>query len=146
MLEDRRLLIDFRAEKIDILPSRRRARPIIRDRDAIVVTARNSAGRLILSDARLDGKRIDVIVDTGAQTSVGNIALQELVAAKRANRLPFVPTTLGAVTGEEVPAVRTAIRRIVINGMEDNDLPVSFADSQAFRALDRKSTRLNSRH
>src|SRR3546814_12065910 len=54
MLEDRRLLIDFRSEKIDILPSRRHARRLIRDRDAIVVTARNSAGRLILSDARID--------------------------------------------------------------------------------------------
>ena len=43
--------------------------------DAIVVTARNSAGRLILSDARIDGRRVDVIVDTGAQTSVGNPAL-----------------------------------------------------------------------
>src|SRR3546814_14302586 len=63
------------------------------------------------------------------------LALQKLVAAKRANRLPFLPTTLGAVTGEAVPAVRTAIRRIVINGMDVNDLPVSFADSQAFRAL-----------
>ena len=135
MLEKRRVLIDFRKETMEILETRRRARPIIRDSDAIIVTARNSAGRLILSDARLDGKRIDVIVDTGAQTSVGNIALQELVAAKRANRLPFVPTTLGAVTGEVVPAVRTAIRRIVINGMDVNDLPVSFADSQAFRAL-----------
>src|SRR3546814_15723435 len=117
-----------------ILETRRRARPIIRDNDAIVVTARNSAGRLILSDARLDGKRIDVIVDTGAQTSVGNIALQELVAAKRANRLPFVPTTLGALTVEEVPAVRTATRRIVSNGMDVNDLPVSSAAPTAFRA------------
>src|SRR3546814_4673680 len=70
MLEDRRLLIDFRSEKIDILPSRRHARRLIRDRDAIIVTARNSAGRLILSDARIDGRRIDVVVDTGAQSSV----------------------------------------------------------------------------
>src|SRR3546814_8951573 len=36
MLEDRRLLIDFRSEKIDILPSRRHARRLIRDRDGIV--------------------------------------------------------------------------------------------------------------
>jgi predicted aspartyl protease len=135
MLEERRVLIDFLRERMEILETRKRARPIIRDDDAIVVTARNSAGRLILSDARLDGKRIDVIVDTGAQTSVGNLALQRLVAAKRANRLPFQPTTLGAVSGEEVAAVHTAIRRIVINGMDINDLPVSFADSQAFRAL-----------
>ena len=135
MLEQRRVLIDFRRESMQILETRRRATPLIRDDDAIVVTARNSAGRLILSDARLNGKRIDVIVDTGAQTSVGNMALQRLVAGKRANRFPFVATALAAVTGEEVPALRTAIRRIVINGMDVNDLPVSFADSQAFRAL-----------
>lgn len=136
MLEDRRLLIDFRKETIEILETRKRARPIIRDDDAIVVRARNSAGRLILSDARLDGRRVDVIVDTGAQTSVGNMALQKLVAERGENRLPFIPTTLAAVTGEVVPALRTAIRRITINGMEVNDLPVSFADSRAFHALD----------
>lgn len=135
MLEERRILIDFRKETMQILETRRRAQPIIRDDDAIVVTARNSAGRLILSDARLNGKRIDVIVDTGAQTSVGNMALQKLVASKRANRLPFTPAILDAVTGEAVPATQTAIKRIVINGMDVNDLPVSFADSQAFRAL-----------
>lgn len=135
MLEERRILIDFRKESMQILETRRRAPSLIRDDDAIVVTARNSAGRLILSDARLNGKRIDVIVDTGAQTSVGNMALQRLVAGKRANRFPFVATTLGAVTGEDVPALRSAIKRIVINGMDVNDLPVSFADGQAFRAL-----------
>ncbi len=135
MLESRRVLIDFRKETMQILETRRRALPIIRDDDAIVVNARNSAGRLILSDARLDGKRIDVIVDTGAQTSVGNMALQKLVASRRAHRFPFVATELTAVTGEVVPALRTAIKRIVINGMDVNDLPVSFADSQAFRAL-----------
>ncbi|MGH6694670.1 aspartyl protease family protein [Sphingopyxis sp.] len=135
MLEERRVLIDFRKESMQILETRRRAPSLIKDDDAIVVTARNSAGRLILSDARLNGKRIDVIVDTGAQTSVGNIALKKLVASKRANRFPFVATILDAVTGEAVPAMRTAIKRIVINGMDVNDLPVSFADSQAFRAL-----------
>jgi predicted aspartyl protease len=135
MLEERRVLIDFRKESMQILETRRRAQPIIRDDDAIVVTARNSAGRLILSDARLNGKRIDVIVDTGAQTSVGNMALQRLVASKRANRFPFTATILDAVTGESVPAMQTAIKRIVINGMDVNDLPVAFADGQAFRAL-----------
>ena len=135
MLEERRILIDFRKESMSILETRKRARPIIRDDDAIVVTARNMAGRLILSDARLNGKRVDIIVDTGAQTSVGNIALQKLVASQRQNRLPFTPAILDAVTGEAVPATRTAIKRIVISGMDVNDLPVSFANSQAFRAL-----------
>ena len=135
MLEERRILIDFRKETMQVLETRRRAQPLIRDDDAIVVTARNSAGRLILSDARLNGKRIDVIVDTGAQTSIGNLALKRLVTERRANRFPFVATILDAVTGEAVPATRSAIKRIVINGMDVNDLPVSFADGQAFRAL-----------
>ncbi len=135
MLENRRILIDFRAESMQILDTRRRAKPIIEDDDAIVVTARNMAGRLILSDARIDGKRVDVIVDTGAQTSVGNLALQRMVASRRQNRFPFFPTVLNAVSGEAVPATRTGIKRITINGLDVNDLPVSFADSQAFRAL-----------
>ncbi len=135
MLEQRRVLIDFRKESMQILETRRRAPSLIKDDDAIVVTARNSAGRLILSDARLNGKRIDVIVDTGAQTSVGNMALKKLVTEKRANRFPFTPAILDAVTGEAVPATQTAIKRIVINGMDVNDLPVSFADSHAFRVL-----------
>ncbi|MCW0196916.1 retroviral-like aspartic protease family protein [Sphingopyxis sp.] len=135
MLEGRRVLIDFRKESMEILETRKRARPIIHDDDAIVVTARNAAGRLILSDARIDGKRIDVIVDTGAQTSVGNLALQRLVVRRRANLLPFTPATLSAVTGEDVSAQRTAIKRITLNGLDVNNLPISFADSQAFRAL-----------
>jgi predicted aspartyl protease len=135
MLEERRVLINFRKESMQVLETRRSAPSLIKDDDAIVVTARNSAGRLILSDARLNGKRIDVIVDTGAQTSVGNMALKRLVASKRANRFPFTATILDAVTGEAVPATRTAIKRIVINGMDVNDLPISFADSHAFRAL-----------
>jgi len=135
MLADRRILIDFRRETMDILETRKRAHAIIDDDDAIVVSARNMAGRLILSDARIDGRRVDVIIDTGAQTSVGNLALQRLVATHRQHRFPFFPTVLNAVSGEAVPATRTAIRQIKINGAEVNDLPVSFADSQAFRAL-----------
>lgn len=135
MLEERRILIDFRKETMSILETKRRARPIIRDDDAIVVTARRAAGRLILSDARLNGRRVDVIVDTGAQTSVGNLALQRLVAQQRQHRYPFTPTILNAVSGEAVPATQTAINRLVIEGIDINDLPVSFADSQAFRAL-----------
>ncbi len=51
MLEERRILIDFRKQSMQILETRKQSRPLIRDDDAIVVMARNSAGRLILSDA-----------------------------------------------------------------------------------------------
>jgi predicted aspartyl protease len=120
---------------MEILETRMRARPVVRDDDAIVVTARNRAGRLILSDARIEGRRVDVIVDTGAQTSVGNLALQRLVTERRAHRGSLVPVTLGAVSGEQVPALRTVIKRIDLDSMNFGDLTVSFADSRAFQAL-----------
>lgn len=135
MLKNRRVLIDFRRQSMEILASRQQVRPIIRDQDAIIVMARNRAGRLILSDARIDGRRVDVIVDTGAQASIGNLALQRLVAERHAYQGPFSPAILGAVSGEDVPAVRTAIKRVTIADVHVSNLSVSFADSRAFTAL-----------
>jgi predicted aspartyl protease len=135
MLQGRRILVDFRKEIMQISETRRKARPIIRDDDAIVVTARNLAGRLILSDARIDGRRVDVIVDTGAQTSIGNLAMMKLVRERRQHRFDFVPANLTGVNGETVEAQRTVLRSVNIEGIDVNDLTVSFADSSAFRAL-----------
>ncbi|MBA4748315.1 MAG: retroviral-like aspartic protease family protein, partial [Sphingopyxis sp.] len=135
MLHGRRVLIDFRKEEMRISASRRSQRPLIRDDDAIVVTARNLAGRLILSDARIDGKRVDVIVDTGAQTSIGNLAMMRLVRKRKQNRFPFVATELTGVSGDTIAAQMTVLRRIDIEGLDVNDLSISFADSHAFRAL-----------
>ncbi len=135
MLQGRRILVDFRKELMQISETRRKARPIIRDDDAIVVTARNLAGRLILSDARIDGRRVDVIVDTGAQTSIGNLAMLRLVRERKQNRFDFVPASLTGVNGETVEAQRTILRRVNIEGIDVNDLSISFADSSAFRAL-----------
>jgi predicted aspartyl protease len=136
MLENRRVVIDFRKGSMQILETRRHARPIIRDDDAIVVRARNMAGRLILSGARIEGTRVDVIVDTDAQTSIGNLALQRLVVDRKAHRRPFAPAILGAVSGENVPAMRTVIKQINVEDVGIRDLPVSFTDSRAFAALD----------
>jgi predicted aspartyl protease len=135
MLQGRRVLVDLRKEQMTVSHSRPRARPLIRDEDAIVVTARRLGGRLILSDARIDGKRVDLIVDTGAQTSVGNMALMRLVRDRRQHRFDFTPTTLIGVDGDPIAAEKTVVRRVLIEGMDINDLTIAFADSSAFRAL-----------
>ena len=135
MLQGRRVLVDFRKDEMRISESRPKSRPIIRDDDAIVVTARNRVGRLILSNARIDGKRVDVIVDTGAQTSIGNMAMMRLVQARKQNRFAFEPAELTGVNGNTITAQRTVLRRVEIEGIDVNDLTVSFADSHAFRVL-----------
>ncbi len=117
MLENRRILIDFRKGKhVSITETRKRARPLIRDDDARDRRYRPAAmakkGRLILSRcaARLAESGSIVIVDTGAQTScrqsgtAGNGRRQNCSNAFSPPR-----AACGQVRAGAVPATPTAI-------------------------------------
>lgn len=136
-LENHRLVIDFTTRQIDIRDSertRRRQRQPEFDSDAIVVTARREAGRMILSNATYNGRRVDLIIDTGGQSSVGNRALRRLVQAGRGrNRL--VEGQLTSVTGAELQVEVGTIDAISIAGIDLNSLPVAYADSPVFEVL-----------
>src|SRR5688500_4429483 len=71
-LQDQRVLLDFHNREIAVAD----AEDLGGNRGyEIVVKARELRGQLIITSARLDGVRVEVIVDTGAQGSVGNLAL-----------------------------------------------------------------------
>jgi predicted aspartyl protease len=138
-LENHRLVIDFITRQMDIRssePTRSRRRDPEFDRDAIIVTARRVAGRMILSSARIGGRRVDIILDTGAQSSIGNMALQRLVLrTQRQPRASLIPGEIRAVTGHRLDVQHGRINSITIAGVDMNDLPVSYADSPAFGVL-----------
>lgn len=137
-LENHRLLIDFTANRMDILPSqtgRRQRRESDLDGDQIVVTARRLAGRMILSNARLGDTRVDVILDTGAQTSVGNLALQRAVRREGARSGRGASGELTSITGATLAVRVGQIDRISVGGFDFTDLPVAYADSPAFTYL-----------
>jgi hypothetical protein len=58
----------------------------------IVVSAKKRAGRMILSSAEVDGVKVDIVLDTGAQASMGNFALRDRLR-KRHLRFDYVPVT-----------------------------------------------------
>jgi predicted aspartyl protease len=138
-LERHRVVIDFVAGRIDIRESPRSRRPAREpefDRDAIIVVARRSAGRMILSDARIGGRRIDVIVDTGAQSSLGNVALRNLVRGQHGHwRGRLIDGEIQSVTGAPLAVQMGQISRITVGGVDFTDLPVAYADSPAFAEL-----------
>lgn len=137
-LEGHRLVIDFAANRMDIRPSppsRRVVREPEIDRDAIVVTGRRLAGRMILSNATINGRRIDIILDTGAQSSVGNLALQRLVRREGGRRGPLGAGQLTSVTGATMDVAVGQIERIIVGGVDFTDLPVAYTDSPAFTTL-----------
>src|SRR5687768_2114123 len=71
-LQDQRVLLDFGKKEIAVADA---AQLGGNNGFEIVVRARNKLGQLIITSARLDGIPIQVIVDTGAQGSVGNMPL-----------------------------------------------------------------------
>lgn len=134
-LEGHRLVIDFVAGRMDIRPAGRgapRREPEFNDSDVIVVTARRRAGRLILSNAQVNGRRIDMVIDTGAQSSVGNLALRRMMS-NRGRALPRGQLT--SVTGAVLEVDVGEIEQISVGGVDFTHLPVAYADSPAFAVL-----------
>ena len=132
-LQTQRVVFDFGRQEMTIMPSRR-VDPRWPEGE-IVITARSRFGRLMLIDADVDGQRVYVIVDTGAQITVGNTALRR--ALERRHRLgATAPVRLVSVTGGEFTADYTLARRIRIGGANIVNLPVAFAEADPFRQLE----------
>lgn len=133
-LEDHRVLLDFSAKKMDVQASPRKSRPGKAETGMIIVTATRRAGRMILSNATVGGIKVDIILDTGAQSSMGNYALRDRMRS-RDRRFGYVPVIMNSVTGDKLTGDFTQIRNITIGGVNITDLPVTFADNYAFKAL-----------
>jgi predicted aspartyl protease len=129
-LRSQRVLFDFKKQMLTVVPAEARVKE---DRDTIVVTAKVRNGRLILSQARAEGTPLTLVVDTGAQVSIGNAAL--LRKLNRGSVKRTGPIELHSVTGEKLMGEYTIVRRLTIGGITLKDLPIVFADSHAFRRL-----------
>ena len=138
-LENHRLLMDFTNGQIDLRPTVRsssRRRDTEFDSDAIVVVARRRAGRMILANATYNGHRVDLVVDTGGQASVGNMALRRLVQRDQGRRRGAMSEgQLTSVTGATLAVELGALESISIGGIDMNNLPVAYADSPVFAEL-----------
>lgn len=131
-LQRQRVLFDFQNRTMSVSPSRIDSERW--DPDTIVVSARSKFGRLILADARADGQRVWVIIDTGSQVSIGNEALRRKLA-RRKKLGPTIPIELISVTGGTVTADYTKISGLVMGGVTLTDMPIAFADVHPFRKL-----------
>jgi predicted aspartyl protease len=132
-LQNQRVMFDFAKKTMSITPARKRER--YWGPDAIVITGRNLYGRLILTNAQIDGQKIVVVLDTGSQVSIGNTALRRQLAARK-RLAPTTPIELTSVTGGKMSADYTTVREIQIGGIRITDMPIGFADAHPFRQLE----------
>ncbi|MGA9581519.1 MAG: retroviral-like aspartic protease family protein [Allosphingosinicella sp.] len=131
-LQSQRVSFDFVRQQMTVVNSHRREEAW--PSDTIVITARNRLGHLVMVDASVDGQKVWVVLDTGAQTTIANNVLRRKLEKKGRLRAT-VPISLQSVTGGEIAADRTVVKRIRLGGIDIFDMPVAFADAHPFAKL-----------
>ncbi len=134
-LQSQNVVFDFKNRLLTMSKAKKRSRQAASG-DAIVVTARSRFGRLILADARLDGEKVWVIVDTGSQITIGNSALRQKLERKKRLRRPIVPIEIFSVTGGSTIGEYTSAAQFDLGRVRLEDMPIAFADVHPFRMLD----------
>lgn len=89
-------------------------------------------GALILRGA-VEGQEVDVFVDTGAQYSIGNLALLRSVGGTPAG---LEQVTVYGVTGQVLAAASGQVRDLRLGTQRLGPTPLLFADLHAFHVLE----------
>lgn len=131
-LGSHRVVFDFVGETMAIVPSsiaERRDEP-----GAIVIQARRRNGRLIISQAKAEDRPVTIVLDTGAQVSIGNAALRKKLRIGE-GRTAEGQVELESVTGAKLRGDVVRLKKVVVGGVTLSDLVVVFADAHTFQQL-----------
>ena len=133
-LNGHRVVMDFDEDRMTVEDTGRKLRSGIAADGTIVVNAQRVRGRMVIHQALINGITVDLVLDTGAQTSIGNGVLRDRLLARRGTKTST--GSLQSVTGDSIASTIALAKRIEIGGITVQNLPISFADAYAFRALD----------
>lgn len=93
-------------------------------------------GQLILINTRAEDVPVQAFVDSGAQYSIGNLALQRATGPHFAPGFAPDPIPVFGVTGQTLMAQPGQIQQLVLARQRMGPTPLLFADLHAFRVLD----------
>ena len=130
-LQDQRILFNFAENQIEIEDIGSKG---INRGYEIVVRAKRVNGQLIFTNATISGIKVDVVIDTGAQTNIGNRALQKKLRSRKSKGLDQ-QSELTSVTGQQIMADAGMARNFRIGKAEFAAIPIAFADAPPFKRL-----------
>ena len=124
-----RLMMDFDKHLIKIEDA---AKPMKFAPGDIVIIARRQRGQLILAEVKASGVRLDAVIDTGTEISIGNSALRDKLIRRRAKM-----TTVEAIGVTGVPATLQIARvdELQLGPVLFRDVPIAFADVPPFKVF-----------
>ncbi|HEX6860705.1 MAG TPA: retroviral-like aspartic protease family protein [Caulobacteraceae bacterium] len=148
VLEGRRAKLDFRHNTFSIASSKdlptanlrgratRLPRPDL-DPSVVVVPARQRFGQLTIVDAEVEGVPVTAFLDSGAETTVGNLALRDAVLTREPGlRAQILTVQLVSATGQTVGGELSSIPPLRLGGLRIGNLSCVFADLHTFRIWD----------
>jgi predicted aspartyl protease len=121
--QDKRILIDFKHDRIDIRRSSSERAPA----SLITIPWERSDTGLLKFHARVGGVRVQAIIDTGAQGTIGNLAMRDALVRRhiQGKAVQIFDVTAQAQTGELLPCPPIELRdfkildaRITYGGMQ----------------------------
>lgn len=139
VLGDYRLVFDVAGQRVSLLRSPREAYIQQMDVDISRLNRRNELrghndyGQLTVTDVHADGVDVTAFIDSGAQHSIGNMALFRSIAVSRPSlREQLWETPIIGVTGQTTTGRLAYLRDLRLGSSTLHDLPVLFADLHAF--------------
>lgn len=133
-LVQQRVKMDFRSKTVKVEDARR---PVWREPGEIVITARRKRGQLIITEVRVSNLRLQAVIDTGSEITIGNEELRQKLASRKLGKLGTIRVT--GVTGVSQYLQMAVIDELQVGPIVMQNVPVAFADIPPFKlfALDR---------
>ena len=126
-LVEQRLMLDFEKRTIKIEDAKQRAQRLDGE---IVVVARRHRGQLILTQARVNGRPIEAVIDTGSEITIGNRVLRDQIAARYADAFTTIAVT--GVTGVTTNLQLIRVGELRLGSVVLRNVPIAFAEVPPF--------------
>jgi len=125
-VSDQRLVMDFRRKQMSLTTSV----PAELEAGTLVVQAKSRYGQLLLVDSWVEGIPLYVIIDTGSEVTVGNNAMREFLARKRAERVDVVDVAGGTARVDLGQLPELHVGKVIVRNEQ-----VAYADLYVFEHL-----------
>jgi predicted aspartyl protease len=128
--EDQRIDVDFKRDRVIVTPSTGR-RPHF---SMVTARAHRNGNGLMIVDLRV-GRRLKVkaVIDTGAERTLGNLALQEAMNRGRRKKREPVSAVVHGATADIADGDLQEIKEASLGDMRLTNLEVIFADFHVFK-------------
>jgi predicted aspartyl protease len=131
-LKNARLIVDFRRDRVALTRSRLRDDPS----DFLTIEASRLPDGVLVVDASIRGVRAKAIIDTGAERTLGNVALRDAVRGRgRPETAPRYTDVYGATPeiseGQSVLAPAVRLGDVTVNRVD-----ITYGDFPIFKSWD----------